>query len=158
MSMQTSTNWDLDMRTNTVVGSWRGLGCLLVLIWSGASTAEAWTSPEQVFGASTVTVQDAEALHRQGAPFIDVRSERQFRNRHIAGAHHLDLKSGFTKEGLRKLVALDQPLVIYCNGTMCGRSSQACELAVEWGYSKVHYFRGGIAEWRRAGLPVESPD
>jgi rhodanese-related sulfurtransferase len=52
----------------------------------------------------------------------------------------------------------DQPIVIYCSGVKCSRSYRASEKAVEWGYTKVYYFRGGIVEWKKAGYPVEKGD
>jgi 3-mercaptopyruvate sulfurtransferase SseA len=29
-------------------------------------------------------------------------------------------------------------------------------MAVSWGFEKVHYFRGGIVDWKNAGYPVET--
>ena len=52
----------------------------------------------------------------------------------------------------------EQPFIIYCSGVMCSRSYRASEKAVEWGYTKVFYFRGGIVEWKKAGYPVEKGD
>jgi rhodanese-related sulfurtransferase len=126
--------------------------------WQAAGASSEWRSPEQVPGTVAVSVEEASALHQQGVPFVDVRSARQYSKRHIAGAAHLDLNNGFTAGALQQVAAKDEPLVIYCNGVMCSRSSRACEQAVGWGFTKVHYFRGGIADWRRADLPVASAD
>jgi rhodanese-related sulfurtransferase len=71
---------------------------------------------------------------------------------------HLDLKDTFDEESLSRVAKKDQPLVIYCSGIKCSRSSSASADAVSWGFKKVHYFRGGIVEWRDAGYPVESSD
>jgi rhodanese-related sulfurtransferase len=133
-------------------------GVLLWLLSNPGNTASDWQSPEQVPGTIAVSVEEASRLHQQGVPFVDVRSARQYRKRHITGAAHLDLKDGFTAEALQGVAGKDGPLVIYCNGVMCSRSSRACEQAVAWGFTKVHYFRGGITDWRRADLPVASAD
>lgn len=133
-------------------------GLLAGLLGAAAAAGADWESPAAVAGATTVSPEQARALHAQGVPFVDVRSARQFGIRHIPGAHHLDLNDGFGKEALQRIAAQAQPLVIYCNGVKCSRSYNACEQAVAWGFTQVHYFRGGIAEWRRAGLPVASPD
>jgi len=124
----------------------------------GAAQGSEWRSPESVDGAVTTSVQEAEALYESNVPFIDVRSQRQFDRRHIKGAYNLDLKNNYTADALEKVAAKDQPFVIYCNGPKCSRSYRACEQAVGWGFEKVYYFRGGIADWRRAGLPVASAD
>jgi len=117
-----------------------------------------WRSPESVEGAITTSLEQAKQLHEDGAVFIDVRNPRLFAKGHIEGAHHLDLKAGFEESAVRALVAEDDAIVIYCSGVKCSRSYRASEKAVTWGYRKVHYFRGGIVEWRKAGYPVEKDD
>lgn len=117
-----------------------------------------WRSPLEVPGARSISVQQAAELHAAGVPFIDVRNPRLYARRHVPGAHHLDLKDAFTEQTLSEIVARDRPLVIYCSGAMCSRSSRASEKAVSWGFDQVHYFRGGIADWRDAGLPLDSGD
>jgi len=41
---------------------------------------------------------------------------------------------------------IDQEVVIYCNDPKYLRSAKATKLAVDWGFEKVSYFRGGIPE------------
>jgi rhodanese-related sulfurtransferase len=114
-----------------------------------------WESPQSVFGAETISLQQARTLHAQGVKFIDVRSPRQYKKRHIPGAYHLYLKDGFSQTKLGKLVNADEPFVIYCNGRHCGLSYRAAMKAVDWGYTRVKYFRSGISAWRRDGNVVE---
>ena len=60
-----------------------------------------------------------------------------------------------TEAALAKHIATKTtPVVFYCNGVKCGRSSKSAKLAVGLGYSKVFWFRGGWAEWVEKGLPV----
>lgn len=113
-----------------------------------------YRSPEQVEGAISTSVIQAKELYDQGAVFIDVRNPRLYAKKHIPGAFHLDLKYDFDEEKLAAITRKDQPIVIYCSGVKCSRSYRACEKAVSWGYSKVHYFRGGIVDWKKAGYPV----
>jgi rhodanese-related sulfurtransferase len=108
-----------------------------------------------VDGAVTVSVQQAKELYDQGVTFLDVRSPRLYAKGHIKGTYHLDYKYNFDEEKLANAAKKSQPLVIYCSGVKCNRSYHASEKAVEWGYTKVYYFRGGIAEWKKAGYPVE---
>ncbi len=113
-----------------------------------------YEAPQRVAGATTITVEKAERLHGDGVVFVDVRNPRLYARRHIPGAVHLDLYDDFNLANLRAVAAPDEPLVLYCSGAGCSRSSQAAEWAVEWGHSRVHYFRGGIVAWRDAGLPL----
>lgn len=117
-----------------------------------------YRAPEQVPGTTVITAAEAKALFDNSVVFIDVRSPRLHGRRHIPGAVHLDLKDMYGEESLARVVKKDHPLVIYCSGIKCSRSSRASAEAVSWGYEKIYYFRGGIVEWRDAGYPVESSE
>jgi len=114
-----------------------------------------WYAPMSVEGTVTVDVYEANELFHAGAVFIDVRNPRLFAKKHVPGAHHLDLKDGYSERALNAIAGLDDPVVIYSSGEQCSRSYRASEMAVNWGYTKVYYFRGGIIDWRDAGLPME---
>lgn len=111
-------------------------------------------APLAVDGTTTISTEEAHALFLAGTPFVDVRNPRLFARRHVTNAHHLELKHDFTKAALEKVVAKDEPVVIYCSGVKCLRSSTACEFAVDWGFTNVKYYREGIVGWRDAGLPM----
>jgi rhodanese-related sulfurtransferase len=128
---------------------------LLTLLFSMSVQAE-YSSPEHVEGSITTSVTEAKALYDKGVVFIDVRNPRLYAKGHIVDAHHLDLKNGFTEDAVAALVSRDEPLVIYCSGVKCSRSYRAVAKAVGWGFRQVHYFRGGIVEWREAGYPVKA--
>jgi rhodanese-related sulfurtransferase len=115
-----------------------------------------YRSPESVDGATTVTAAQVRALQEAGTAIVDVRNPRLYARRHIPGAYHLDLKHTYNEESLAAVVARDEPVVIYCSGIKCSRSTTASRKAVSWGYEKVYFFRGGIVEWRNAGYPLET--
>ena len=46
-------------------------------------------------------------------------------------------------------------LIFYCNAGDCWKSYKASRIAVEAGYKRIHWFRGGLPEWRARKLPVE---
>lgn len=132
---------------------------LATFLMSGLISAHAeetdYRSPEQVEGAMTVDLDQAKALFDDGVKFIDVRNPRLYARRHVAGAHHLDLKDVYTRDSLSAVADNDDPIIIYCSGVKCSRSYRASEMAVSWGFSEVYYFRGGIVDWRKAGYPLE---
>lgn len=113
------------------------------------------TSPMTVSGATTVTVEEAVELFDQGVVFVDVRKPTDFDAGRIPGAVHLDSNSAFDDAALAEVVAKDEPVVIYCNGEDCMRSSESSALAVSWGFSEVYYLRDGYPAWEAAGFPVE---
>ena len=114
-------------------------------------------SPVTVAGAATVDAARAKALFDKGVAFVDVRTKELFKVGHIPGATHLDLFAAFKKPRLSKIVSQDRPVVIYCAGPGCKRSSKACAKAVSWGYKTVYYFRTGYPAWKAAGYPSDPP-
>lgn len=124
----------------------------LVLLPVSAFAAE---SPAHVDGATTVTADEAYELFEQNVVFVDVRKPSDYDSGRIPGAVHLDVKTAFTRESLAEVVQPSDPVVIYCNGFSCMRSSKATAMAVEWGFSNVKYLREGFPSWDEAGFPVE---
>ncbi len=132
---------------------------LLLIVTPLSHAAKAgYSAPLGVTGARTVTVEEVKSLFDAGVVIVDVRNPRLHARRHIPGAVHLDLKDVYDEESLAVVAKKDEPLVIYCSGVKCSRSSRASEKAVSWGYKKVLYFRGGIVDWRDAGYPMESSE
>ena len=129
--------------------------CALLLLGFLSTPVLADVSPETVPGATTVDAAMAKQLFDEGVLFVDVRKDLDWDAGRIPDALHLDIKSVFTKEALMEEAALNDKIVIYCNGHSCPRSSKASAMAVEWGFSNVYYFRDGLPAWKNAGYPVE---
>ena len=131
------------------------IGFLIALLSLTLPLSAKELSPERVDGATTVSTAEAKQLFDQGAVFLDVRSEQDWEAGRIPGSKHLELKHVFNQESLGGIVQADQKLVIYCNSTGCLRSSKASKHAVEWGYTKVYYYRLGYPDWQANGYAVE---
>jgi rhodanese-related sulfurtransferase len=115
----------------------------------------AGVSLQTIPGAVTVDATKAKQLFDQGALFLDVRRDSDWDNGRIPDALHLELKKVFSKESLSEEAAMNDPIVIYCNGEKCLRSSKATALAVKWGFKKLYFFRDGFPAWKQASFPVE---
>lgn len=127
-------------------------GTLLAFSLSPAIAAE---SPTTVEGATTVDTAKARELFDAEVAFVDTRKNSDWDAGRIPGAIHLDVKKVLSPETLEAEVKKDEPVVFYCNGHKCLRSSKASALAVSWGWSKVYYYRDGFPAWKAAGNPVE---
>jgi rhodanese-related sulfurtransferase len=83
---------------------------------------------------------------------IDVRPPEEFEQGHIAGAVTVPLDK-------IKTWARDAPkrkqIVAYCRGPYCVYASQAVAALQKRGLRAMR-FEHGVAEWRAAGLPIES--
>jgi len=129
--------------------------CLGVLL-AGGALADEKLSPETVEGVTTVTPEEAKALFDNGVIFVDVRKDTDWKAGRIPWAVHLELNKVFSEKTLLgELKSKDKPVVIYCNGPKCMRSSIACAKAVEWGFTKLYYLRLGYPAWKQAGYGIE---
>ncbi len=126
------------------------------LLLSANAEDTGFRAPQEVKGTKTVSAAEVKQHHEAGGVIVDVRNPRLYARRHIPGALHLNFSNSYNEKALSEVVKKDQPVVIYCSGVKCSRSYRASAMAVDWGYEKVLYFRGGIVEWRDAGYPVES--
>lgn len=127
----------------------------MMILAPHGKAAPDYVSPETVPGAMTIDTVQAKSLFDSGATFIDVRNDADWEAGRIPGAIHLELDHVFTEASLRAVAGPDQPVVMYCNGTKCPRSSQASTSAVGWGFTRVFYYRLGFPDWQASGYPVE---
>jgi rhodanese-related sulfurtransferase len=84
--------------------------------------------------------------------FVDVRTEDEYKSRHIEGALHIPVTE--LEERLDE-VPKDKPIIVYCNGSKCDRSGQAASILKRYKYMEVYdMVGGGIFEWEEKGYPV----
>jgi PQQ-dependent catabolism-associated CXXCW motif protein len=51
----------------------------------------------------------------------------------------------------------DVTMVFFCQGASCWESYNASLRAIHMGYTRVYWYRGGLAAWQAAGLPMTTP-
>jgi rhodanese-related sulfurtransferase len=113
-------------------------------------------APKLVEGSILVNAEQALRIVLQSPKIIiiDSRHAEEFAKGHIEGAVNL-LDTSTNENNLNKLVPdKTTPLLFYCNGENCLRSANAARNAVNAGYQKVYWFRGGWVEWQRSKMPV----
>ena len=131
-----------------------------------ATPALAAETPASLKGAAVVSAAEANKLMSSGAAVIDTRVAAEYAEKTIKGAKNVTYKEKSTKDvtfdaaqdqfDLSKLPAdKAAPLVFFCNAGECWKSYKASVVAIKAGYSKVNWFRGGMPEWQKAGLPTQ---
>ena len=113
-------------------------------------------APDSVPGTTQVSAEQAVELILANPKMviIDSRHAEEFAKGHIDGAVNL-LDTDTSPETLaRHLAGKDAPVLLYCNGERCLRSSNAAKIAVKAGYKKVYWFRGGWMEWVEKKMPI----
>ena len=131
-----------------------------------AVPAMADMTPEALAGAKTVSADEAKKLIDSGVVVFDTRVANEYAESHIKGARNVPYKEKSAKKvgfdpkedsfDLAKLPAdKNAPLVVYCNAGECWKSYKAAKVAVDSGYKKVYWLRGGLPEWKGRNLPIE---
>ena len=130
---------------------------VLPVLWLALpAAAEKPLAPASVPGAQLVSAEQVVELigAQPDLILIDSRRREEFDKGHIEGSVNL-LDTELTRAGLARMApALSRPLLFYCNGERCLRSSNSAERALAWGYRKVYWFRGGWQEWTDKHLPI----
>ncbi len=105
-------------------------------------------------------------MMHKGAVAVDTRTLKEYENEHIAGAIHAPYVERSLKEtdfdaaldDYSAIVSLprDKPLIFLCNGPECWKSYKASKIAIAKGLTQVHWFRGGVPEWREKAMALVS--
>lgn len=86
-----------------------------------------------------------EMLSTGGYAIIDVRTDEEVAHGMIDGATHIDIYSD-DFEAQMKALDPSKPTIVYCKAG--GRSAQAAEMMIGWGFSEVYNLEGGYDGWK----------
>ena len=127
-----------------------------LMLINGAVWAEKPFAPEKLQGTIRVDAEETVELitNTTNLLIVDSRKEVEYSKGHIQGSVSL-LNTEMTLEQLMKHAPdKSTPLLFYCNGPRCLRSSKAAIKAQDWGYKMIYWFRGGWNEWVEKGMPI----
>lgn len=94
------------------------------------------------------------ALRDKSVFLVDANGNESYASAHIPGAVNFDKASGgFTRELPADKGAL---IVAYCGGPGCEAWCQAADKLEAMGYKNIRHYKGGIKEWKQAGLETAS--
>ena len=106
-------------------------------------------------GAAIQRVGDAAALKAKmdtgNMLVVHALNAEHYAKGHVPGAVNVDYEK-MTPEMLP--ADKNQALVFYCAGPMCPVSKMAAKKAATWGHTNVWVYKGGIKQWRSAGMTV----
>jgi hydroxyacylglutathione hydrolase len=88
-------------------------------------------------------------MKKQGLLILDVRQPNEWRAGHIEGAMYL---SGAELPKRVSEIPKDRPVAVICGSGY--RSSVSASLLLREGHPDVTNVLGGMAAWKKAGLPV----
>ena len=87
---------------------------------------------------------------------VDVTGPSSYHERHLPHAKMVDVHQSYFVDQVKRL-AIDKstPVVVYCSGYASPLSTQAAAKLVEAGFTHVHEYKGGLADWHEGGYPFE---
>lgn len=149
--MVISTRWMLTGAIQLRLCTLLLMFCVVPIVWADKPVA-----PDSISGITTVTTDQSIKLILNDPELIviDARLIEEYRKGHIEGAVHL-VDRDVTKTRLAKILPNSAtPVLFYCNGPRCLRSSRAAKKAQKHGYSRIYWYRDGWADWIKNELPI----
>ena len=147
---------------------WSGFAALacIAFLSGGLTGASAAETPASLAGVTLVTAEQAKKMVDSGVAIVDARVANEYAEAHVKGAISVPYKEKSAKAvdfnpkedsfDLSKLPTdKNASLIFYCNAGECWKSYKASKAAVEAGWKKVYWMRGGFPEWKAKGYPVE---
>lgn len=121
-------------------------------------------------GCQSISDQDIEPIgldqtaalyrHRDSDPlsalFIDPRPRDVFESAHIPGAVNLSLATFDGAKGIDPRISQFKEIVVYGQNPGDVAGPVVSKRMMQIGYADVRAFTGGVDEWRRAALPLET--
>ena len=93
------------------------------------------------------------ADHGEKFVLLDVRARKDYDKEHIKGARSMPLDEIEQSAGS---LGKDEPIIVYCDSFICSASTSASNILTRIGFTNVRDYKGGMREWKQAGLPTES--
>ncbi len=114
-----------------------------------------YENEDEAFPYTTIGTDDAKAMIAQGIKVIDVRQPEEWRTGHIAEATLVPIDGIYTfGKALKELnLPEDEAVIFVCRSGQ--RSSNACEIALVAGMTKVYNLANGMIGWTNRGYETK---
>lgn len=100
-------------------------------------------------GSKEISVDEAAAKGDQGVFILDVRTQEEWEEYHIAGSTLIPLDELETRVDE---VPRDQEVVVVCRAG--NRSREGRDILLRAGFTDVSSMKGGLLDWQAQGYPV----
>ena len=125
---------------------WVGLGIVAIIILAAAILLR-----PKAAQATDISVAEAYQKYQQGTFFLDVRSQEEWDQAHIAKSTLIPLDE--LQSRLDEL-PLDRDIIVVC---LSGhRSEEGMTILQQAGFERAVCMTGGLTAWDTAGYPLES--
>jgi rhodanese-related sulfurtransferase len=138
----------------------RRLPVVVVSAWLTAFTGtvpadDGTVSPDSIPGTTKVDAEGVLELAEKnpGLVIVDARIRQDRLQGYIEGSVSLPDVDTSCESLARIIPKKSTPVLFYCNGPKCGRSVHSSRKALDCGYARVFWYRGGFEEWKNKNYP-----
>ena len=122
------------------------ISCLIVAISFSTSCVNSNRDNSEV---KLVTAEEMQSiLQLEDVQLIDVRSQKEYEEIHIANSQNIDFTSPTFDDDISKLDK-QKPVILYCKGG--GRSAKCAKKLKDAGFTKIYDLDGGLSKWQHSG-------
>ncbi len=109
--------------------------------------------------AKTITRDELHSKIERGDDFVllETLPPKSFANGHLPGARNLPVEE-IGRRASELIPSTESEVVVYCASRSCDASEKAAKKLEDLGYDNVYDYLGGKADWKEAGLPMETPE
>ncbi|PIQ87828.1 MAG: sulfurtransferase [Candidatus Omnitrophica bacterium CG11_big_fil_rev_8_21_14_0_20_43_6] len=102
-----------------------------------------------------ISREDLISMCKKGKRFslVDVLGKDSYEKEHIPGAISIPLDD--IEKKADSLLGKDDTIIVYCASFICTASTSAAEKLLEMGYKNVLDYKGGLKDYKEAGLALE---
>ena len=144
-SSNTSSHQRGKGRQQNLTGVWIGLGIVILIVAAFLVFRPNTALPTEISAAQ------AYEKYQQGAFFLDVRSQQEWDQGHIARSTLIPLDS---LQGRLNELPRDQDIVVVCRSGV--RSKEGSTILRQAGFTRVTCMTGGLQAWVAAGYPLSN--
>lgn len=112
-------------------------------------------SPDSIPGTIRVDAEGVLDLAEKNPELVivDARIRQDRLQGYIEGSVSLPDVDTSCESLARIIPKKSTPVLFYCNGPKCGRSVHSSRKALDCGYARVFWYRGGFEEWKNKNYP-----
>ncbi len=92
-------------------------------------------------------------LSKEAFKLVDVLSADSYAKEHIKGAISIPVDE--IEKKAPGVLKNDDRIIVYCASFDCQASTHAAQKLVDLGYTHVWDYKGGLKDYKEAGLPLE---
>lgn len=128
------------------------LASLMAFGFASCSQTNSGTSQEGSVADNVNVATFAQFEQNDEAQLLDVRTDQEYAEGHIAGAVNIDIFAADFDQQVQKLDK-SKPVYVYCRSGR--RSANAMARMRDAGFTEIHNLQGGIMAWQQAGKAVQ---